>query len=175
MFDITALDGGVAPLKPGPVCPAELMADMEAIYGERAEARGLVFKCEVAEGTPETVQLDPRVFAKLAIHMIGNAVKFTSDGEIAVSVEALEGQRLRLTVNDTGPGLSVAEQALVFEPFERTATARRLGAPGAGVGLALCRRLAEHADGRIGVESEPGRGSIFWVELPFRTPEASAG
>jgi CheY-like chemotaxis protein len=112
-------------------------------------------------------------------HILGNAVKFTERGRIALSVR-LEGEgagkaRLRFSVRDTGPGISAEAQRHVFEPFMQadSSAARRHG--GAGLGLAICRQLVERMGGTIGVRSAPGRGTHMWFVLPFQASGGLAG
>jgi CheY-like chemotaxis protein len=103
------------------------------------------------------------------VNLVGNAIKFTDEGRVAVSVrcERVAGsvRTFRLTVRDTGIGIPVKEHGRLFEAFTQVdgSTTRRFG--GTGLGLAICRQLVALMGGRIGFESEPGRGSTFWFEL----------
>src|SRR5581483_183874 len=103
-----------------------------------------------------------------------NASKFTTEGEIRVRVETRSGGRVHFAVSDTGIGIDPALLARMFEPFTQadSSTTRVFG--GTGLGLAIVRELVELMGGAIGAESEPGRGSTFWFELPLAAASAPA-
>ncbi len=107
----------------------------------------------------------------MLLNFVGNAVKFTESGSVVIcgKVARMEGGRpwVRFEVRDTGIGLSLEQQARLFQAFEQAdiSTTRSYG--GTGLGLAISGRLAELMGGRVGVVSEPGHGSTFWFEAPF--------
>jgi signal transduction histidine kinase/CheY-like chemotaxis protein len=131
----------------------------------RADEKGLELLCEVAAEVPEVVRGDSTRLRQVVINLVGNAIKFTSAGEVAVKVqvEAQDGQDriLRLTVSDTGIGIPEDKRELIFAPFSQadTSTTRKYG--GTGLGLTISTRLVEMMGGKIWVESEMGRGSQF--------------
>jgi anti-sigma regulatory factor (Ser/Thr protein kinase) len=96
-----------------------------------------------------------------------NALKFTEQGSIDISVVALPGCRVRIDVSDTGPGICDTLRPRLFQPFTQadSSTTREYG--GTGLGLSICRQLAELMGGEVGVDSEPGAGSRFWAEVPL--------
>jgi CheY-like chemotaxis protein len=98
---------------------------------------------------------------------LSNALKFTESGAVRMHVHARDGERIRFEVEDTGPGIAPAVQARLFMPFTQAddSTTRRYG--GTGLGLSICRELAQLMGGEVGLDSEPGRGSRFWAELPL--------
>ena len=122
-------------------------------------------------GVPHALHGDELRLGQILVNFLSNAVKFTAAG--SVSLRARRGQSppdqaiIRFEVTDTGIGLSAEQRALLFQPFQQadSSTTRRYG--GTGLGLAINRHLAEMMGGRIGVESTPGKGSTFWVEVPF--------
>ena len=119
-----------------------------------------MLRCEIA---PQIgVLADALRLRQIVENLIGNALKFTARGEVAITAE-VAGERMRLRVRDTGPGLSQAQVERLFQPFERVGDER--AAPGTGLGLAISRNLAERMGGRLWVESEPGAGSCFVLEL----------
>ncbi len=128
----------------------------------------IVFTSSIDESMPEKVVTDPSRIQQIIINLLGNAFKFTDHGEICIQVKKLSSEnQYRLAVRDTGIGIAAESQAKLFESFEQTSsdTYRRYG--GTGLGLAISKELCELLGGVIGVESELGRGSSFWVDLPL--------
>ena len=119
---------------------------------------------------------DPEKLRQVMINLVGNAAKFTETGRVCVLLEHADRpgspiRMLRFSARDTGPGLSVEACRRVFHPFtqEETSIARRHG--GTGLGLAICRQVVQLLGGTIGVESAPGKGSLFWFEVPLEFVE----
>jgi len=114
---------------------------------------------------------DPGRVRQVLLNLLGNAVKFTSVGRVVVRVEVEqavgEPTVLYVSVTDTGIGIPVPEQCRLFESLAPGDDAVEQARGGAGLGLAICRRLVEVMGGEIGVESEPGRGSYFWFTIPL--------
>jgi PAS domain S-box-containing protein len=131
----------------------------------RSDEKGLELLCEVAPEVPEMVRGDFSRLRQIVVNLVGNAIKFTDSGEIAVKVqvESNEGADCicRFTVSDTGIGVPVDKRELIFKPFSQadTSTTRKYG--GTGLGLTISTRLVQMMGGRIWVESEMGRGSQF--------------
>src|ERR1700730_14078909 len=131
----------------------------------RAHEKGLELLCEVAAEVPEAVRGDSGRLRQIVVNLVGNAIKFTSEGEVALGVRTLEteGEKrlLQFTVSDTGIGIPLAKQELIFEPFSQadSSTTRKYG--GTGLGLTISTRFVGMMGGKIWVESEPGRGTRF--------------
>jgi PAS domain S-box-containing protein len=127
--------------------------------------RGLVMHCTVHERVPTRVQGDPVRVRQILANYLGNALKFTQQGSIALRVTVGEADRVRIEVADTGPGVEPATSAMLFRPFAQadSSTTRRYG--GTGLGLSICRELAERMGGAVGVDSDGRSGSRFWAEL----------
>jgi signal transduction histidine kinase/CheY-like chemotaxis protein len=131
----------------------------------RADEKGLELLCEVAPEVPEVVRGDSGRLRQIIINLVGNAIKFTDKGEVALKVQVEEtyerDRALQFTVADTGVGISREKLQLIFEPFSQadTSTTRRYG--GTGLGLTISTRLVEMMGGRLWVESELGHGSQF--------------
>ncbi len=142
----------------------------------RAHEKGLELLCEIAPEVPEAVNGDSSRLRQIIVNLIGNAVKFTHQGEVGlkVSVEKEEGEEriLRFCVSDTGIGIPVEKQNLIFDPFAQadTSTTRKYG--GTGLGLTISARLVQMMGGRIWVQSEPDRGSRFYFTTKVKTTEA---
>lgn len=128
-----------------------------------AQAKGLAWVAEIPDDLP-TVEIDPQRMAQVVGNLLSNAVKYTVDGGVAVSAAAGEDE-IRVAVADTGPGILPDEQSRVFEPFYRGTTPHRT-TEGLGVGLSIAQSLVEAHDGRLSLESAPGRGSVFTIHLP---------
>jgi len=137
----------------------------------RADEKGLELLCEVAAEVPEVVLGDAGRLRQVFINMLGNAIKFTDQGEVSLKAQILhrEGDDLLLhfTVSDTGIGIAPAKQKLIFEPFIQadTSTTRKYG--GTGLGLTISRRLVQMMGGKVWVESEVGRGARFHFTARF--------
>jgi len=127
---------------------------------------------------PRRLHGDSTRLRQVLLNLVGNGVKFTSRGEVVVRVQLLNSLpgkiTLRFDVTDTGIGLSAEEIKQLFQPFMQvdTSSARKFG--GTGLGLAISRKLVELMGGKIGVNSTPGKGSTFWLELPFDVPPQPA-
>jgi signal transduction histidine kinase/HPt (histidine-containing phosphotransfer) domain-containing protein len=123
----------------------------------------------VAPGLPR-VAADPRLLRRVLLKLIGNAIKFTDRGNIEIALDttadAAERIMVRFAVTDTGPGIPSHLLAAVFEPFAKADQSYAATKRGAGVGLAVAKRLIESIGGTIGVESEPGMGASFWITIP---------
>ena len=144
----------------------------------RADEKGLELLCEVAPEVPEAVRGDASRLRQIVVNLVGNAIKFTSRGEVTLGVRALETQGeerlLQFTVSDTGIGVPPEKQKLIFEPFAQadSSTTRKYG--GTGLGLTICTRLVEMMGGKIWVESEPGSGTHFHFTARLEIADAQA-
>ncbi|MGA2482316.1 MAG: response regulator [Candidatus Acidiferrales bacterium] len=141
----------------------------------RADEKGLELHCEVAPDVPEVMQGDPTRLRQVVVNLVGNAIKFTNQGEVVlrVHVEAEDGDDriLRFTVSDTGVGIPPEKRRVIFEPFAQadTSTTRKYG--GTGLGLTISARLVEMMGGRIWYDSEMGRGTRFHFTVRLGTAE----
>jgi len=142
----------------------------------RADEKGLELLCEVAPEVPEVVRGDSSRLRQIVVNLVGNAIKFTDSGEIAVKVqvEAREGTDYVcwFTVADSGVGIPEAKRELIFKPFTQadTSTTRKYG--GTGLGLTISTRLVQMMGGRIWVESEVGQGSQFHFTIRLEAADA---
>jgi CheY-like chemotaxis protein len=145
-----------------------LVADVVALMAPVAQRRGLRFDGTVATGVPDALRGDPLRIKQVLLNLLGNAIKFTEHGSVGLHVSMQSPAGVRFEVRDTGPGLTVEQQSRLFRRFEQAEghrTAARYG--GSGLGLAICQQLALAMDGCIEVESAPGHGTCFRVELPL--------
>jgi signal transduction histidine kinase/CheY-like chemotaxis protein len=156
------------------------MEDTLSLLGEQAYAKGLELTCLVQAGLPTLLRGDPGRLRQIMANLVGNAIKFTGQGEIIVTVSTLgqyerpistrltpPRQWFRIEVSDTGIGIARDQQTKLFQSFTQAdgSTTRKYG--GTGLGLAICKKLVELLGGRIGVDSSVGAGSVFWIVVPF--------
>ncbi|WP_238390331.1 hybrid sensor histidine kinase/response regulator [Pseudoxanthomonas daejeonensis] len=145
-----------------------LVAEIAALMAPSAEQRGLAFHVNVAEDAPRGLRGDPMRVRQILLNLLGNAVKFTDRGEVALDVSPGVEGGVGFVVRDTGPGLNDEQRQRLFRRFEQADGARttaRYG--GSGLGLAICQELAVAMGGRISVDSTPGQGTAFSVQLPL--------
>ena len=149
------------------------------LFAEPASKKGLELTCFIPDETPTTVVGDPVRLRQVLLNLLGNAVKFTQRGEIAVRVQCLaqetEQIRLKCEVQDTGIGITKEAQQRLFTPFSQAdgSTTRRFG--GTGLGLAIVRQLVALMGGEVGIDSMPGQGTTFWftVQLGYDRNQSS--
>ncbi|HEY6488325.1 MAG: ATP-binding protein [Terracidiphilus sp.] len=144
-----------------------LTAHVASAFRSAIERAGIQLKVDCSP-LPEPVYLDREMWEKIELNLLSNALKSTFDGEIRVTVAAVESEA-RVTIADTGTGIAPKDLEQLFERFQRIEDARRRSHEGSGIGLALVRELVEMHGGRIGVESELDRGTTFTISLPFGT------
>ena len=139
--------------------------------GLQARRRGLELLCDIPPEVPDNLRGDPSRLRQILVNLIGNAIKFTSQGEVVVRVQCEEetddSAILELTVHDTGIGISPAAQDQIFESFTQADASMTRKYGGNGLGLAICKNLVELMSGSIWVESVLGQGSTFHFRLPF--------
>jgi signal transduction histidine kinase/ActR/RegA family two-component response regulator len=179
ILDFSKIEAGRLELEPLPFNPARLVEEAASLLQEKASAKGLTLHTELEGALPENLLGDPSRLRQILVNLLSNAVKFTGEGHIWLRCRqgrATVGSQVWLCfeVSDTGVGMDVATLAKLFQPFVQAdvSTTRRYG--GSGLGLSISRRLAELMGGTVGVESAPGVGSTFRVELPFEALPAGA-
>jgi signal transduction histidine kinase len=131
-----------------------------------AAAKKLPLKVELSDGIP-IGHGDERRIAQVLLNLVGNAIKFTDQGEVRIAARAVNG-RFSVAVADTGPGIPNAEQVRIFQEFHQVDSSNTKKKGGTGLGLAISKRIVELHGGRIWVDSEVGKGSTFHFELPVR-------
>jgi len=174
-LDMSRAEAGVLTLEPAPLDLDALAADLSALWRPRAEEKNLQLTVAVDTVAARWVIGDEMRLKQLLNNLIGNALKFTAQGAVEVSLSTrLDDGRVRLdaVVDDSGPGVSDTSATAIFEPFN-TGEAGRQGA-GAGLGLAICRQIVERMEGRLGLERSPAGGARFRFDLHLPLAEADA-
>ena len=164
ILDLSKIESGRLMLESVPCSPSKILDDVLALMLVKADAKGIPLRAAEAKGLPERVLTDPTRLRQILVNLVGNAIKFTETGsvEVAVRLEEFSSHSvLRFEVTDTGIGMAPEQIARLFQPFAQAdaSTTRKFG--GSGLGLVICRRLANMLGGDISVESELGVGSTF--------------
>ncbi|MXQ07487.1 response regulator [Alphaproteobacteria bacterium GH1-50] len=168
VLDISRLDAGMGVTTTAPFALLQLTRDVIETLRAEAELRGNRLEYRSFGSGLDAVKGDEDRLRQILINLLGNAIKFTEDGEISVEIERLaDSDIVELRVADTGIGIDAGETARIFDDFVTLDPSFQRVAEGTGLGLGIVRRLVALLDGEIGVESEPGEGSLFWVRLPL--------
>ena len=172
VLDIARLDAGATTINLSCFDAGALLDEVASSLEVMAGATGNTLTACCLTGGLDAVMGDPRRLRQVLLNLVGNAAKFTHNGEIALEAERLKGaDTVEFRVTDTGIGIADKDQERVFDDFVTLDTSFGREAGGTGLGLAITRRLIHAMGGEIGLESEPGEGSLFWVRLPL--PRAS--
>ena len=132
-----------------------------------AKKKGLKFSMQVDPDLPEEIYGDDRRIRQIIINLIGNAIKFTKEGSVRLTVSRADKNHWEIKVADTGIGIPKEAQATVFEPFKQVRSSVTRDNRGVGLGLSITKQLVDLMHGRVIIESEPGKGSTFIVLLPI--------
>ncbi len=169
ILDFSKIEAGRLSLETVEFSLRETAEDTLDLIAEKASAKRIDLVAHVPRDVPDLVRGDPGRMRQVLTNLVGNAVKFTSQGSVTVTARVIhrDGDRLevRWEVRDTGEGVTAEQQSRLFQPFSQadTSTTRRHG--GTGLGLAICKELVELMGGKIGVDSEAGAGSTFWFTV----------
>ncbi len=162
-LDMAHIESGKLTLNARPLAFESFMQDIASMFELQAQAKALVFVFEVQGKLPSVVRADEKRVRQILINLLGNAIKFTAKGQVALRLRYAR-EMAHIEIEDTGPGLTHAELAQIFEPFTRAA-ASSMAAPGAGMGLTIAKMLTDLMGGELTVTSSPGVGSVFKVKL----------
>jgi signal transduction histidine kinase len=164
VLDLSKIEAGQLVLELSDYCIQDIAQTVRSTLEPLATDKKLGFKVEVAPQLPPG-HGDGRRLTQVLINLVGNAIKFTDAGEVAIKAEAHSGS-FHVSVRDTGPGISSADQARLFQEFQQADNTITKKKGGTGLGLAISKRIIEMHGGRIWVESQPGQGSTFTFTLP---------
>jgi PAS domain S-box-containing protein len=179
ILDFSKIEAGRLDLEIINLDVREVVEDVAGLLAQQAHVKGLELAAQVQADVPRALRGDPGRLRQILFNLVGNAVKFTRDGEVVVDARVVdkspESVIARFEIRDTGIGISADAQARLFQAFTQadSSTTRKYG--GTGLGLVICKRLVELMHGEIGVVSEAGRGSTFWFTARFEQAPAGAG
>ena len=171
VLDVSKIEAGRVIIEEIETSLPNMLLDVESLMRPRAAQKGVALRTSLASAIPERVFIDPTRLRQILLNLVGNAVKFTDEGQVDVRASVMDGPTgpmLQITVADTGSGMTSREAALLFQPFTQadSSVTRRHG--GTGLGLTICRRLAQQMQGDVTlVRTVPGRGSCFALSLPL--------
>jgi signal transduction histidine kinase len=183
ILDLSKIEAGKLEIQPEIVNIKDIFREIEVIFFQKFQDKGIELKTEIREDVPELIILDEVRLRQILINLVGNALKFTSRGYVNVSVAADNPQQttdnsqqtadICFEVRDSGIGIPADQQGLIFESFQQQTGQKAGEYGGTGLGLTITKKLAEMMNGTISVESEVGKGSIFRVLFPdVRTAES---
>ncbi len=182
ILDLAKIEAGKFDMEPEAIHLPDYIQSISRIMQMRAMEKGLQFNLKMAPSLPDGIFVDDKRLRQVLINLLGNAIKFTDEGEVTLKVTVIEGNStlhsdstmqadsaplsiasIRFAVTDTGVGMSEADLSQIFSPFERTGDTRK--EEGTGLGLAISRQLVGAMESELQVESQVGQGSHFWFDL----------
>lgn len=167
VLDLAKVESGKLDLSLEPVELSPVVDECMNLVTTLADERCIALE---TSGLPEMIVKADRIRLKQAmINLLSNAIKYNyKDGKVTLDIQKLNEEQVRITVTDTGPGIPIARQPELFQPFNRL-DADNSDIEGTGIGLTFTRRIVELMDGQVNMKSEPGAGSSFWIDLPIAT------
>ena len=169
LLDYSKIEAGRFDAEPQPMSPREIADNVVELLAAKAFAKDIGLGCHVAPDVPQMITADPGRVRQVLLNLLGNAVKFTDAGGVLLTVARIgngaDGM-IRFAIADTGPGLQPEDAQRVFEEFEQADGSSTRAHGGAGLGLAISKRLVGSMGGAISVASQPGKGSEFAFEIP---------
>jgi len=170
LLDLAKIEAGRMDVDRTPFALRPMLDALVALLGPRAQGKGLALVLDIADDVPGAALGDRRRVSQALTNLLGNAIKFTAQGEVRLAVTRAapgEDERIVFAVSDTGIGIAASKLGTIFEPFMQAdgSVTRQFG--GTGLGLAITRRLVERMGGTIDATSTPGQGSRFTVTLPL--------
>jgi len=171
ILDIAKIESGTVQIANDPFDLLPVVESVMDMVETTARSKAVSICCEPAPGLPARVFGDRKRLRQVLINIVGNAVKFTSEGSVTIRIEQQADERIRFCVTDTGPGIAPDQLENIFDRFAQVDNSKTRQHGGSGLGLAICRDLIRLAGGEIGVTAALGEGAEFWFELPLPSTE----
>ncbi|MFZ4854944.1 MAG: ATP-binding protein [Desulfuromonadaceae bacterium] len=175
ILDFSKIEAGKLQLHPAYFTPGDLVRDVMDMFWVRVLDKKVNLVYAIDDAVPEAVVADNLRVRQVLINLIGNALKFTEQGEVSLRLtlagQAAEHSVLRFEIHDTGSGIPSDKQQVIFDPFSQADNSMSRRHQGTGLGLAISRELVEAMGGQIGIQSEPGKGSLFWFTVRVQNTE----
>lgn len=176
ILDLSKIEAGKQRLEPNKFNLSELVHGVSHMFSSAAHDKGIELSCYIQPDIPKIVSGDPNKLRQILLNLVGNAVKFTSLGGVFIQVRFEYDQEdskimTHFRIEDTGPGMEQKQQDRIFEPFYQVAGPHQANHSGTGLGTTISSNLVKLMQGKIGLNSEPGKGSTFWFDLPFTVVE----
>ncbi|MGK7922546.1 MAG: ATP-binding protein [Trichodesmium sp.] len=178
ILDLSKLEAGKIELKEEEFILRELVEEILRLFPDTLKAKDVSLNLAIADNLPKQYLGDPDRLKQILINLIGNAVKFTERGSVIITIQEYvrEAERpaneneieLSFAIEDTGIGISLADQKQLFQPFSQVETSSTRKFAGTGLGLSICEKLVNLMGGQIGVNSEINQGSTFWFKVPLK-------
>ncbi|MDX1947561.1 MAG: ammonium transporter [Pirellulaceae bacterium] len=178
VLDFSKIEAGKLELEAFEFDLHDLLEEVTEQFSHRAGGKGIELSCRIDPGVPRQVRGDGKRLRQVIVNLTSNALKFTEKGEVAIRAEVVAAGKgrgeVRLSVRDTGIGIPAERRDRLFTPFTQVdaSTTRKYG--GTGLGLAICKQIVGLMGGQIGIDSEVGRGSTFWCQLPLESAAPAA-
>lgn len=171
ILDLSKIESSIVEMNPVSASIHELAKRVEGLLGQAARDKGIALRINVDPDVPENVQIDVDRIRQVLVNLIGNAIKFTEKGHVALDIRSDNSQgkdlcNLILEVSDTGVGIEASDQKLIFKPFQQGSSAAHVQEPGTGLGLSISRSIMRLGGGDLKVRSTHGIGSVFTATLP---------
>jgi two-component system, sensor histidine kinase and response regulator len=177
ILDLSRIEANKAQVEEVQFSLAEIIEGIIHLFSGSADTKGLLLRCVIPVDIDREIIGDPNRLSQILSNLLANALKFTDEGSIELTIDAVESDEqttvVKLGVTDTGIGISDDQLSLIFEPFTQVDSSATRRFSGTGLGLNIVKNLVELLYGEIWVESQVGAGSTFWVKIPFKKPVRS--
>lgn len=178
LLELSRIEAGEVPIQKSLFSVKEVIEEIIQMFWYRAKEKNLMLTYSIKSTVPEYLIGDASKIRQILINLVGNAIKFTEEGEINITAELTEdtitNAKIKFKVSDTGKGLSTEDREKIFNAFERGKNAEEKRIDGVGLGLAICKQLTDLLGGKIDFECKEGEGTTFWFELTLDKPSESS-